>query len=126
MTPGESIALLRKQRGLTQESLAERADTTQRHISQIENGDQQPGLPMIQGIAEALDVLLYEHPSTAVKILSLFADCSEEEQARLFDILAALKPVVRQHIAAKIESSPLRVGSPTRQNNSAFTTFETN
>ena len=26
----------------------------------------------------------------------------------------------------KIESSPLRVGSPTRQNNSAFTTFETN
>jgi len=106
MTPGETIALLRRQQGMTQEALAERADTTQRHISQIENGDQQPGLPMLQGIAEALDVpawvLLYGQPTIAMKIVSLFTDCAEEEQTRLFDMLAALKSVVRQHLTAKI------------------------
>jgi len=48
MTPGETIAFLRRQQGLAQEALTEKADTTQRHISQIENGDQQPGLPMPQ------------------------------------------------------------------------------
>ena len=106
MTPGENIALLRRQRGLTQEALAERADTTQRHISQIENGDQQPGLPMLQGIAEALDVpswvLLYGNPNIAVKMMSLLADCSATEQARLFDMLTVLKPVVRQHLTVEI------------------------
>ena len=106
MTPGETIAFLRKQQGLTQEALAERADTTQRHISQIENGDQQPGLPMLQGIAEAFDipswVLLYGQPNIATEVLSLLADCSEAEQSLLFDMLTALKPVVRQHLTGKI------------------------
>ena len=32
----------------------------------------------------------------------------------------------RKQPIVQMESSPLRVGSPTRQNNSAFTTFETN
>jgi transcriptional regulator with XRE-family HTH domain len=102
MTPGETIALLRRQQGLTQEALAERADTTQRHISQIENGDQQPGLPMLQGIAEALNmpawVLLYGQPNIAIEILSLLEDCSKEEQTQLFDTLTVLKPIVRQHL----------------------------
>jgi len=106
MIPGEAIALLRKQQGLTQEALAERADTTQRHISQIENGNQQPGLFMLQGIADGLGVplwvLFYGSPDFAMKILSLLEDCSEEEKTRLFDVLAALKPVVRQHLAGKI------------------------
>jgi len=106
MTPGETIALLRRQQGLTQEALAERADTTQRHISQIENGDQQPGLPMMQGIAEALNVpawvLLYGQLNIAIEILSLLEDCSKEEQAQLFDTLTALKPVVRQHLASNL------------------------
>ena len=106
MTPGETIALLRRQQGLTQEALAERADTTQRHISQIENGYQQPGLPMLQGIAEALNappwVLLYGQANIAMNVLSLLADCPTAEQARLFDILAALKPVVRQHLTTEI------------------------
>ena len=99
MTPRENIVLLRKQQGLTQEALAERADTTQRHISQIENGDQQPGLLMLQGIASALGiplwVLFYGQPDHAQRVLFLLADCTELEQAKLFDVLEALKPVLR-------------------------------
>ena len=100
MTPGEQIALLRKQQRLTQEALAERADTTQRHISQIENGQQQPKLPMLQGIADALGLplwmLFYGHPDTAQKILLLLTNCTEQEQIKLFEVLEALKPVLRE------------------------------
>jgi transcriptional regulator with XRE-family HTH domain len=98
MIPGEAIALLRRQQGLTQEALAERADTTQRHISQIENGQQQPKLSMLQGIADAfgipLWVLFYGQPDHAQRILLLLADCTEQEQTRLLQALEVLKPVL--------------------------------
>ena len=98
MIPSETIALLRKQQQLTQEALAERADTTQRHISQIENGRQHPKLPMIQGIADALGVplwvLFYGQPDQAQRILLLLAGCAEQEQSKLLDVLVALKPVL--------------------------------
>ena len=51
---GIRIALLRKQMGLTQEELAQRAGLQRTHVSRIEAGKYAVTLETIQAIAEAL------------------------------------------------------------------------
>ena len=64
-----------------------------------------------------------------------YRDRTREERKRMimaemdehFELKAYQEKKEREYAAfLEKESSPLRVGSPTRQNNSAFTTFETN
>ena len=58
----ESIAArirsLRKQRGLTQQELAERIGVTTQYVNYIENGKRGIGIPLLERIARVLDVPL--------------------------------------------------------------------
>jgi len=53
---GERVAVLRKQKGLTQDQLAERAGLNRVHLYRLETGRQSMTLRTLQIIAEALDV----------------------------------------------------------------------
>lgn len=53
---GLRIATLRKQAGLTQEQLAERAGLQRTHIWRIETGKYAVTVEVLQAIAEALDM----------------------------------------------------------------------
>jgi transcriptional regulator with XRE-family HTH domain len=53
---GRTVRRLRKQRGLSQEKLAELAGMHLNHVSSIERGERNPGLLSVLKIAKALDV----------------------------------------------------------------------
>lgn len=53
---GKRLQEVRKERGLTQEQLAELVDTTRDTIRNIENGVHGPRFPLLERIAEALNV----------------------------------------------------------------------
>lgn len=57
---GLSIKRLREQKGLTQESLAEKADIHTSYIGQIERGLRYPSLKILFKIADALNVKITE------------------------------------------------------------------
>lgn len=59
-TFGRSIRRLRKQRGLTQEDLAEKSRMSRNYISDIERGVRNPGLLALVDLARALRVSLRE------------------------------------------------------------------
>jgi transcriptional regulator with XRE-family HTH domain len=59
-TFGRSIRSLRKQRGLSQESLAEACGLSRNYISDIERGVRNPGLLVMVALAKALKVSLRE------------------------------------------------------------------
>ena len=52
---GTDIAELRKQRGMTQQQVADIAQMQRNHISRIEQGRYSVGFDTLQAIAEALD-----------------------------------------------------------------------
>lgn len=57
---GKRIKVLRKERKLTQESLAELVDKSKNHISKIELGRTNPPLSLLVDIANALEVDISE------------------------------------------------------------------
>lgn len=59
-TFGRTIRRLRKQRGLSQEDLAEAAGMSRNYISDIERGVRNPGLLALVALAKALRVSLRE------------------------------------------------------------------
>jgi len=64
---GEKIRRLRKQMGLTQEELGERANIHYSYVGQVERGDKMPSLKTLKKLATALNTpvqYLLEEPST--------------------------------------------------------------
>ena len=59
-TFGRSIRRLRKQRGMSQEALAEACGLSRNYISDIERGVRNPGLLVMVALAKALKVRLRE------------------------------------------------------------------
>jgi transcriptional regulator with XRE-family HTH domain len=53
---GENCARLRKQRGYTQEELAERSGLTQQYLSDLERGKRNPTIVTVYEIAQSLGV----------------------------------------------------------------------
>ena len=51
---GQRIADLRKERGMTQQDLADKTGNQRNHISRIESGKYSVGFDTLQAIAEAL------------------------------------------------------------------------
>ena len=51
---GQRIAELRKERGLTQQNVADRAGMQRNHLSRIEQGKYSVGFDTLQAIAQAL------------------------------------------------------------------------
>lgn len=57
---GARIKDVRKSRGLSQERLAEKVDISPRYLSRLEVGQQIPSIETLAGLAEALEVQLWE------------------------------------------------------------------
>ena len=57
---GLRLKEIRKRKGLSQEALAERADTSPNYLSRMERGTENPTLDMLIKIADALEVELWE------------------------------------------------------------------
>jgi len=56
---GRRVSALRRERGLTQEALAERAGTSAPYIARIEAGDRRPTIDVLAAVARSLDVPLW-------------------------------------------------------------------
>lgn len=54
------IAFWRKKRGSTLAGLADRAGVTEGYLTAVENGDEQPSVPALKALAEALNVTMDE------------------------------------------------------------------
>ena len=92
--------------GLTQGELAEKADISVVHLSNIELGKKTPGLSTLICIAEALDVatdwiLRANTPGTYAvaneKIGELLADCTNDEMLSILRILEEVKNAMRHN-----------------------------
>ena len=102
---GKRVAEIRHEIGMTQEQLAEKAEISVVHLSNIELGKKLPGLPVLIRIAEALEVatdwiLLANVPGTYAvaneKIGKLLRDCSNTEMEDLLRILEDVKIAIRR------------------------------
>ena len=78
----DQMILLRKQRGLTQSGLAEKAGTTQAVVSRLENVSVRPSLETIARLAEALDAVVEVRlvPIEEVKPFEFEAETPVEQQ----------------------------------------------
>ena len=102
---GRRIAEIRHEVGLTQEQLAEKADLSVVHLSNVERGKKRPGLPVLIRIAEALEVatdwlLRANVPGTYAvaneRIETLLRDCTNDEMQDLLQILEDVKRAIRR------------------------------
>jgi len=57
ITVGKRIRILRLERGWTQQILADHAELTREHLSELESGKKEIGLRALDRIAKALEVL---------------------------------------------------------------------
>ncbi len=57
---GRRIRILRTERGMTQAMLADHAELTREHLSELENGHKEIGAKTLERIAGALDVSLQQ------------------------------------------------------------------
>ena len=97
---GERIREFRKEKGFTQEQLAELVGVEPRHISRIEGGYNSPSIERLAKISEALDVPIKDFfdfmhlnaPEERVKeIDELVKGMSEEYQQIIYKVVQAFK-----------------------------------
>lgn len=102
---GKRIRRIRKQKLLTQEELAERADVSPVYIRYIEKASRKAKLDTYVRIANALgctmDVLLQGYQTSdqidvsADKLNQLLEDCSQKELQQIMAMVVQLKQVLR-------------------------------
>ena len=110
---GKRIRETRKQRGLSAEELAEIADLSTVYISYIENAKRKPSLESLIKISNALEItidellygnLLYNPTEYQTDIDLLMADCTSTEKRYIFEVLSAIKNILRindWHLSSK-------------------------
>lgn len=82
----------REHRGLTQEQVAERLDTTKATVSRMESGKVQYNRGYVEALADALQVepeQLFHHPDRP-SIDALLQKASPEDRARVLSVVEAL------------------------------------
>ena len=103
---GSRIKSVRDQRGFTQEQLAEHADLSITHLSNIENGKKKPSLQAIVNIANALsvtvDALLCDTIDQSKdfyrsEIQELLDNCTIQEARIVTDITKNTFLLLRKH-----------------------------
>ena len=103
---GRQVHALRRQNGLTQEELAERADLSPSHISRIETGKKLPGTNALSKIANSLgatvDALLgstssFDLNANYTDMNSLLNSCTLRERKILCDIAVASLASIREN-----------------------------
>lgn len=102
---GVRIRRFRKDKGLTQQTLAERSDQEPSNISHIERGATKLSLPTLVSIANALEVTVDEllcdslPASRAVfdrEVEHILADCTHTEMKIITETMRALKDSLRR------------------------------
>ena len=99
---GDKIRLLRTNKNISQEKLAEMSDITREAINRIENGLKIPKTDTILAIANALDVpptyLLDDNegddPLAESTVLKLLQECNHLEKQILLETLQSLKKIL--------------------------------
>lgn len=93
MKIGSVIATLRIERGLTQDDLADKSETTKTSISRIESDEQWPRAALLESLASALDVQIYQIFARAEKV-ALPVDPVQltQEESQLLDAYKAMEP----------------------------------
>jgi len=110
---GTRIRETRKQKGLSAEELAEITNLSTVYISYIENAKRKPSLESLIKISNALEItldellygnLLYNPTEYQTDIDLLMADCTSMEKRYIFEVLSAVKNILRinnWHLSAK-------------------------
>ena len=102
---GARIRAIRKQRGMTQEQLAEAAGIGSTHVSHVENGTTKLSVQTLIAIINALgcsadELLCIEvaaaRPALHTWITELVGDCSDAEIKLITDTITAMKKSMRQ------------------------------
>src|SRR5688572_6819738 len=93
---GRLVRLARAKRGMTRRQLAQESGASERYLAQIEAGQGNPSAIMLKGIAEALDVSVFELlPRSGApaaerdRILDLLLRLPPSELAPLLDLIAS-------------------------------------
>ena len=96
---GKRIRALRKQQGLSQEQLAEQVGMSGKYLGEIERGQVNCSVDIVERIAKALDLELidlfdYQHETNrkalAKKINSLIKDANDKELRWIYRILKSI------------------------------------
>lgn len=94
MDIGNTIKELRRQKGLKQNELAEKAQITQAYLSKIENNSKEPTISSLKAIANSLDV-----PLPILFFRSMTIEDVEPEKRIAFEILLpSIKGIVDSFI----------------------------
>ena len=102
---GKRIKIARIKADLTQEALAEKAELSATHMSNIETGSSKLSLPMIVALANALsasvdeflcDSVIHSKEVFSQEIQDIVADCDDYEIRILADLLKASKDTLRR------------------------------
>lgn len=94
---GQRIRSYRREKGLSQEQLAEKVNISVTHMSHIETGNTKLSLPVLVDIAGALQVgaddLLTDgvQAADAEYILKLTAGCTPEQMELICELIKAVK-----------------------------------
>ncbi len=96
---GLRIKELRKRKGLSQEEVAEKAETSPNYVSRMERGTENPTLDMLIKISEALEVDMWE----------LFDFKHQESSKALKEILWKIAGEIQDEDKLKIAVRLLRV-----------------
>jgi transcriptional regulator with XRE-family HTH domain len=99
---GLRIKELRRRRGLSQEDVAERADTSPNYLSRMERGTENPTLDMLIKISEALEVDMWElldfkHQESAKILKEMLKKFANEigDQEKLKTAVRVIRAIIR-------------------------------
>ena len=102
---GKRIKIARIKADMTQEALAEKAELSATHMSNIETGSSKLSLPMIVALANVLsasvdeflcDSVIHSKEVFSQEIQDVVADCDDYEIRILADLLKAAKETLRR------------------------------
>lgn len=104
---GQRIRRFRKEKGLSQELLAEHVGISVTHMSHIETGNTKLSLPVFVRLAEVLEVpadaLLYDVQSrddaAKAALEQVWAGCTPQQRNILIEIVRAAKAALDQYAA---------------------------
>lgn len=106
---GERVKKFRKNRGLTQEKLAELLNISVPHMSNIENGKTKFSMPVFINLINILDVtadmLLFEqitskgkvHGMVLKEVNEVLMDCTEVQMQMIGDSVRSTKKLLQQY-----------------------------
>ncbi|WP_277406699.1 helix-turn-helix domain-containing protein [Lacrimispora xylanisolvens] len=102
MDSGNKVRVLRKQKRMTQEQLAEVTELSVSYISQIESGRKEMGRRAIEKIAKILEVspavFIYESGEENIerhRVFAVLSDCTYKELNIICDVVMSLKNSLR-------------------------------